>query len=240
MLKNKFNKHNLFFALFILLIIFSIAIIKHLDNPTPIEITTNTSPNNFYSQKTTSILKTTKNTPMPSKIPAQIQVYVIGEVTNPETIVTLKKGQLIHDAIEGAGGLTKNADKSKINLVYELNSNVMLKVLSKEEILAKSKKLAQNVDDHFISGVEIISHVPNKLIETTTQIKNTGLNSKININTAGINELITLNGIGESTANNIIQYRNEQSFFKTIEDIQNVSGIGKNKFNTIKNNICVK
>ena len=46
-------------------------------------------------------------------------------------------------------------------------------------------------------------------------------------------------GIGESKANAIIAYRNDNGGFKKIEDIMNISGIKEAAFNKIKENICV-
>ena len=63
-------------------------------------------------------------------------------------------------------------------------------------------------------------------------------NSKVNINTATIEELTTLNGIGESKAKLIIEYRTKKPFEK-IEDIMNVSGIGESAYEKIKNFITV-
>ena len=59
----------------------------------------------------------------------------------------------------------------------------------------------------------------------------------ININTADIKELIQLPGIGQVTAQNIINYRSTSGSFKTIEEIKNVSGIGDRKFEQIKDKI---
>ena len=56
----------------------------------------------------------------------------------------------------------------------------------------------------------------------------------INLNTAGISELIKLPGIGEKTAEKIIQLRNTRGNFKKIEELMDVSGIGEVKFNNIK------
>ena len=63
---------------------------------------------------------------------------------------------------------------------------------------------------------------------------------KVNINTAKQTELETLSGIGPSTALKIINYRQENGNFKTIEDIKNVPGIGESKFENIKESICVE
>jgi len=62
----------------------------------------------------------------------EIKVYVVGEVNKPG-VVTLKKGQIIQDAIELAGGPTEDADIENINLAYELRENVMIRVMSKSE-----------------------------------------------------------------------------------------------------------
>ncbi|SUW84237.1 ComEA family DNA-binding protein [Campylobacter hominis] len=61
----------------------------------------------------------------------------------------------------------------------------------------------------------------------------------ININTASKEELMTLKGIGETTAEAIIEYRKENKFTK-IEDIKNVKGIGDKKFESIKEDIEIK
>jgi competence protein ComEA len=56
----------------------------------------------------------------------------------------------------------------------------------------------------------------------------------ININTAGVNELIKLPGIGEKTAEKIIQLRSERGKFIRLEELMDVRGIGEVKFNKIK------
>lgn len=61
----------------------------------------------------------------------------------------------------------------------------------------------------------------------------------ININSASVEKLSTLNGIGKSTAEKIVKYRNENGYFNSIEDLMNVSGIGESKFNNIKDDIEV-
>ena len=62
---------------------------------------------------------------------------------------------------------------------------------------------------------------------------------KVNINTANKEKLETLPGIGETTAQKIIDYREANGKFNSIEDIKNVSGIGDAKFNSLKDKITV-
>jgi len=62
----------------------------------------------------------------------------------------------------------------------------------------------------------------------------------ININTAGINELVKLPGIGEKTAEKIIQLRNERGKFKRVDELLDVKGIGEAKFNKIRKYLYVE
>ena len=62
---------------------------------------------------------------------------------------------------------------------------------------------------------------------------------KIDINTATADQLQLLPGIGESLSQRIIDYREEQGDFTTIEELMNVSGIGEKKFANIKDYIMV-
>ena len=64
-------------------------------------------------------------------------------------------------------------------------------------------------------------------------------NGIVNINSASVEKLSNLNGIGKSTAEKIVKYRNENGYFNSIEDLMNVSGIGESKFNNIKDDIEV-
>lgn len=56
---------------------------------------------------------------------------------------------------------------------------------------------------------------------------------RISINTADAEELCTLKGIGPATAERIIQWREENGLFQTLEDLMRVKGIGQNTFEKI-------
>ena len=62
----------------------------------------------------------------------------------------------------------------------------------------------------------------------------------ININSAKLEELIMLPGIGEKTAEKIIELRKERGKFNTLEELMNVKGIGEVKFNKIKKFLYIK
>ena len=62
---------------------------------------------------------------------------------------------------------------------------------------------------------------------------------RISINTADLDELCMLSGIGPSTAQKIIDYRNEHGLFQSLEDLMNVKGIGPSRFEKIKDRICL-
>ena len=64
--------------------------------------------------------------------------------------------------------------------------------------------------------------------------------SVVNINTASAEEFVALEGIGDKTAQNIVEYRDANGPFAAIEDIKNVKGIGDKKFEKIKENIAVE
>lgn len=157
---------------------------------------------------------------------SQIIVHIAGEILNPG-VISLDEGARIIDAINKAGGITNEADLSRVNLAYILED-------------------AQKIYIPNVNEKEIIENMSSEIVKSgsTQENSNTGEKlkngEKININTATQKELQKLTGIGESIALRIINYRKENGKFNTIEDIKNVSGIGESKFNKIKNDIIVK
>ena len=88
---------------------------------------------------------------------------------------------------------------------------------------------------YYDNETEIIDDGASGVVDDAT-IKHT----VVNINKADEKELQSLNGIGESLATSIVQYRKENGNFETIEDLKNVPGIGDSKFENIKEYIKVK
>ena len=147
-----------------------------------------------------------------------IKIHITGEVVN-EGVVILKEGDRIEDAINKAGGTTQNADLSKVNLAYVLED-------------------AQKV---YIPSIyeEIEEYVDESAGESVVEKDVGSKGGKINLNKASVEELQTISGVGESTANKIISYRNTNGKFNSIEELKNVSGIGDKKFEDIKEFVTV-
>ena len=140
-----------------------------------------------------------------------IKIYITGEVNIPG-VIELNEGDRISDAIEKAGGLTENANLKNVNLAYQLMDGEKIYIPNNEEANVESEL----IDD----GI--------------------GKNNLININKATAKELQDLNGIGESLAISIIEYREKNGKFSKAEDLLNVPGIGEAKFSKIKEQIKVK
>lgn len=61
----------------------------------------------------------------------------------------------------------------------------------------------------------------------------------ISINFANLEDLIKLEGIGEKTAQSIIDYRNEHGLFQFLEELMDVKGIGEHKYRKLCTDICL-
>ena len=144
-----------------------------------------------------------------------IKVYIVGEINNPG-VYEVKVGSIVNEIIVLAGGFTENANLLSINLAYILKENCMIIVGSND---AETETI---ISSNMLYPLDI---------EIGTKL--------ININKASLEELCSLPGIGEATANRIIQYRKTKVFSK-IEDIMNVSGIGQSKFDAIKDLISIE
>lgn len=119
----------------------------------------------------------------------------------------------IHDVIQLAGGLTDEADETKVNFAMKVHDEMVIYVPKKGE------EISELADTH-----------------TTTD----GSNGKVNINTATAEQLQTLQGIGPAKAAAIIAYREEHGPFQKAEDLLNVSGIGQKSLEKIKEQIVVR
>lgn len=156
---------------------------------------------------------------------AKITVYVSGAVAKPG-LHEIAPGSRAVDAIEAAGGMTEEANKDRVNLAKICKDGMQVNVprLSAKEL--RKLKQAQNV----YAGESANAVQPANYVPAAQQDYSDG---KIRLNSATLEELEELPGVGEVTAQRIVEYRNLHGFNK-IEDIMNVKGIGQAKFNKMR------
>jgi len=154
-----------------------------------------------------------------------IFVDVSGEVNVPG-LYELKERARVNDAILAAGGVTEKADMEMVNLAYILSDEMKITIPAKE---IKTENTSTGTKKTIISSGITPEDLSN----------NVNTSGKVNINKAGKGELESLTGIGSAIAERIIEYRNNNGSFESIEEIKNVSGIGEAKYNAMKDEITV-
>ena len=159
-------------------------------------------------------------------------VYVAGYVNNPG-VYELKEGSRIIDAIDSAGGYSKEAYENYLNLASLIADGQMIYVPSEEEVESGSieRGVASGADGSGVGGVTGGNGGGNG-----GNISGSG--ALVNINQASKEELMTLPGIGESKVDKIIAYREANGRFNSPEGIMEISGIKDGLYNKIKDKIC--
>jgi competence protein ComEA len=142
--------------------------------------------------------------------PSTLVVDVKGAVLKPG-IHTLPADARVYDAIEQAGGPQKEADLNQVNLAQRLTDGMVVYIPRKGE----SEK-----------------QVPFQGMPSATE-------GKVHVNTASAQELETLHGIGKAKAEAIIKYREEHGKFRSIEDLQEVPGIGESTIHRFREQVVV-
>lgn len=142
-----------------------------------------------------------------------IWVYVCGAVYAPG-VYELPSGSRIYHVIQAAGGMLPEAETRAINQAQELSDGEQITVPTVEE--------AQDPAQPAVSGGSAASG-----------------DGKVNLNTAGIEELCTLTGIGETRAQAIVDYREQNGGFQSIEELMNIDGIKEKTFEKLKEEVTV-
>ena len=125
--------------------------------------------------------------------------------------------------------------------IFTSQERTVVIILSSLFILGMVVKAAK---DHFYTGTDQIT-----LIGTNEDVvdfyvglgkKDIEFAGKVDINTAGIEELKSLPGIGEKTAEKIINKRNKLGSFNSVEDLMLVPGIGSKTLEKLLPNIRIQ
>lgn len=141
--------------------------------------------------------------------------YITGEVQNPG-LYQFQDEICLMNAIELAGGITNQADLQAINPARSVRNGEKIQIPC-------CLKDNTNISTQ----------------QTETRVQPSQGSKKININIATKEELMTLPNIGESRAQDILDYRETVGSFVCIEEIMEVPGIGSKTFAAFQDLICI-
>lgn len=88
--------------------------------------------------------------------------------------------------------------------------------------------------------IRLLSQIDNNYESIMLVSENNSLDTVVvNINTATVHHLQRIDGIGETCARAIVEYREEHGGFKSVDELENVSGIGRKTLESIRDLITV-
>ena len=174
---------------------------------------------------------------------SEYKVDIKGAIANPGVYIGNDNTRVI-DVIDMAGGLLENSDITVINLSKKVFDEMVIIIYTKEEVEKMLNGEEINYDNIITDKEILFPDIKNDAVieEETSTSNNESIKEEtkteeisiVNINTASISELDSLPGIGTSKAQNIIDYRNINGKFGSIEEILNVDGIGGAIYEQIK------
>ena len=156
-----------------------------------------------------------------------IYVDIGGDVVNPG-VYQISHGTRLFQVIEMAGGLKETADIDSINRA--------------EPVSDGQKIIIGSVDENspYFTGTRVSAGVAETVDSFTAgAVRTTEDGVVVNINRATLSELQMIPGVGPSTAQKILDYRNANGNYKTISDIKKISGIGDKTYENLKDYIEV-
>lgn len=164
---------------------------------------------------------TSKVRPTSSRTDTQLLVYISGAVRNPG-VYTLRAGDRLMDGLTAAGGATEDADLSRVNLARRVQDEEHYHIPKAGETPPPA-------------STSIIGVTPSDAPSDARTSK--GL---INLNTASVDLLVTLPGIGPVRAKAIVDYRERNGLFQSVEEINKVPGIGPASYANIRHLVTVE
>lgn len=155
---------------------------------------------------------------------ARLLVHVMGAVAKPG-VYELPEGARLLDAVAAAGGVSADADTSLVNLARPIADGEQLRIPRVGESPAPAEAPSGATNDG--------ASVPGPSAGAGA---GSGL---VNLNTASASELEALPRIGPAMAERIIDYREQQGGFSSVDELKNVTGIGDATFEQIAPHVTV-
>ena len=156
--------------------------------------------------------------------PACIWVDVSGAVARPG-VYELPENARVFEAIEAAGGFLEQADEQWLNQAATLTDGEKILVYTKEETEAFEAEGMTSEEASARTGISSAKRGDKRQGESES--------------TATLEGLQEIPGIGEVRAQAILEYRQQAGGFKSVEEIQEVSGIKGKTYEKIADYICV-
>lgn len=142
-------------------------------------------------------------------------VHVAGEVHRPG-VYHLAAGTRVDEAVRRAGGVTRHADLNALNLAAKVEDG--------RQILVPAKAAAGT---------------PGSTVSAAAGLPGGPPAAPVNLNTASAEELGTLDGVGPATAQKILSYRQEHGGFGSVDELDQVPGIGPKRLAALRPHVTV-
>ncbi|HEY1485320.1 MAG TPA: helix-hairpin-helix domain-containing protein [Micromonosporaceae bacterium] len=180
------------------------------------EVVSATSPPAAAVVESSASVATSSVSTSPAPSSAMLVVAVTGRVRHPG-LVDLPPGSRVADAIAAAGGVLPKTDLSFVNLARKVADGELI-------VIGLPSSPGITADPTGGSAAGAPGGTPD---------------GPVDLNTASLEQLETLSGIGPALAQRILDYRTQHGGFRSVDELQDVSGIGPTKFAAIKSQVTV-
>ena len=174
-----------------------------------------------------------------SEKPETVYVHVCGAVKKPG-VYEMPAGSRFYEAVDAAGGFAEDACQDYLNMAAPLADGSRLEIPTLQEIQERESAEYKNGNSgERKEKAEYSYYTAPEVPASGTGNGGTSETGIVNINTADISQLLTIPGIGQTRAEAVLAYRQENGNFQSIEDIMKVSGIKNGLFEKMKDYITV-
>ena len=187
------------------------------------------------SASTVAVSSSSATTPSP---PSSLHVHVVGAVVRPG-VVTVRAGARVSDAVAAAGGMTRSADPAGVNLARTVNDGEQI-------YIAKPGETHTPAPDASAPGVPTSPGASASSAagsgSATASAGGSGAESSggiVNLNTADLAALDSLPGVGPVLAQRILDWRTEHGKFSSVDELDEVSGIGEKAMERLRSKVTV-